>query len=136
MMWVGVGHTRRHIVVNKVDISSPTIPLPFNGYTIAQISDIHVGTWGNDTTFVAELVDSINSLHPDLIVFTGDIVNRQTSELKPFVNVLSRIRAKDGVFSVLGNHDYGDYVDWNSPAEREENNNQLAMYQKRWAGIY
>ncbi len=131
MMWVGVGHTRRHIVVNKVDISSPTIPLPFNGYTIAQISDIHVGTWGNDTTFVAELVDSINSLHPDLIVFTGDIVNRQTSELKPFVNVLSRIRAKDGVFSVLGNHDYGDYVDWNSPAEREENNNQLAMYQKK-----
>ncbi len=130
VMWIGVAYTRKHIVVNRVDISSQMIPPPFDGYTIAQISDIHVGTWGNDTTFVSNLVDSVNALHPDLIVFTGDIVNRETKELEPFIPVLSRLHAKDGVMSILGNHDYGNYMDWNSPEEREENNRQLAVHQR------
>lgn len=130
VMWVGVCYTRSHIVVNRVDISSPSIPRPFNGYTIAQISDIHVGTWGNDTTFVSHLVDSVNALHPDLIVFTGDIVNRETKELNPFIPVLSRLHAKDGVLSILGNHDYGDYMDWKNPADRDANNRLLAKHQK------
>ena len=129
MMWVGIVFTRRNIVVNDVVISSPKIPVAFNGYTIAQISDLHVGTWGNDTTFISTLVDSVNSLHPDLIVFTGDIVNRKTDELAPFKGVLSRLKAKDGVLSILGNHDYGDYVDWSSPDDRTANNHLLAQYQ-------
>lgn len=128
-MWVGAGYTRHHIVVNRIDIESPSIPRPFNGYTIAQISDIHVGTWGNDTTFISNLVDSVNALHPDLIVFTGDIVNRETKELKPFIPVLSRLKAKDGVLSILGNHDYGDYMDWKTPEDREKNNRLLAIYE-------
>lgn len=130
VMWEGVFFARYNIVVNRVDISSPNIPRPFNGYTIAQISDLHVGTWGRDTTFVASLVDSVNSLHPDLIVFTGDIVNRQTKEIEPFLKTLSRLKAKDGVLSILGNHDYGDYMDWSSPSDREENNRMLARHQK------
>lgn len=130
VMWVGVAHTRRHIVVNRVDISSPSIPRPFSGYTIAQISDLHVGTWGTDTTFVSALVDSVNSLDPDLIVFTGDIVNRETSELLPFKGVLSRLKARDGVLSILGNHDYGDYMDWEKPEDRESNNSLLASCQR------
>ncbi|MBD5356411.1 MAG: metallophosphoesterase [Bacteroides sp.] len=130
VMWLGVGVTRKHIVVNRVDISSPSIPQPFNGYTIAQISDVHVGTWGNDTTFVSHLVDSVNALHPDLIVFTGDIVNRETKEIEPFLPVLSRLKAKDGVLSILGNHDYGDYMDWKHPGDRDANNRLLAKYQK------
>lgn len=129
MMWVGIVFTRRNIVVNDVVISSPKIPVAFNGYTIAQISDLHVGTWGNDTTFISTLVDSVNSLHPDLIVFTGDIVNRKTDELAPFKGVLSRLKAKDGVLSILGNHDYGDYVDWSSPDDRTANNLLLAQNQ-------
>lgn len=83
----------------------------------------------NDTSFVADLVDRVNSLHPDLIVFTGDIVNRKTDEIEPFLHTLSRLSAPDGVFSILGNHDYGDYVDWKDPADREENNRRLAHYQ-------
>ncbi len=129
VMWIGVIFTRHHIVVNRIEIISPSIPRPFEGYTIAQISDIHVGTWGNDTTFVSNLVDSVNALHPDLIVFTGDIVNRETKELEPFIPVLSRLKAKDGVLSILGNHDYGDYMDWQRPEDREENNRQLAAHQ-------
>lgn len=129
-MWWGVVYTRRHIEVNKVIISSPQIPRPFNGYTIAQISDLHVGTWGKDTTFVSGLVDSVNALHPDLIVFTGDIVNRETKEIEPFIKTLSRLSAPYGVMSILGNHDYGDYIDWDDPAEREKNNRRLADFQK------
>lgn len=129
-LWWGVGGTRHEIVVMRENITSPKIPLPFNDYRIVQISDIHVGTWGNDTSFVSSLVDSVNSLHPDLIVFTGDIVNRRTDELKPFMPVLSRLNAPDGVLSILGNHDYGDYVDWKAPEERLANNRRLAEYQK------
>ncbi|MDE6095792.1 MAG: metallophosphoesterase [Muribaculaceae bacterium] len=130
-MWWGVIYTRRHIEVIPLEIVSPQIPKPFTGYKIAQISDLHVGTWGSDTTFVSELVDSVNALHPDLIVFTGDIVNRQTKELLPFLKTLSRLKAPDGVMSILGNHDYGDYMDWQNEADREENNRQLAVCQKQ-----
>lgn len=130
-MWWGVLYTRHHIEVTALEISSPQIPKPFSGYRIAQISDLHVGTWGTDTTFVSQLVDSVNSLHPDLIVFTGDIVNRQTKEVFPFLNTLSRLHAPDGVLSILGNHDYGDYMDWQEEGAREENNRLLAECQKK-----
>lgn len=131
IMWIGVIFTRHHIVVDDVVIESRKIPASFEGYKIVQLSDLHVGTWGNDTTFVSKLVDTVNDLHPDLIVFTGDIVNRKTDELLPFVNTLGRLKAKDGVVSVLGNHDYGDYVDWKSPEDRELNNNKLAQLEAR-----
>lgn len=129
VMWLGIIYTRRHIEVNSVEISSPKIPEAFNGYRIAQISDLHVGTWQNDTTFISALVDSVNALKPDLIVFTGDIVNRKTEEIVPFVSTLARLRAKDSVLSILGNHDYGDYVDWKDPSMREDNNRRLARHQ-------
>ena len=118
VMWEGILYTRYDIDVNRVDISSPRLPKSFDGYKIAQISDLHVGTWGNDTTFISNLVDSVNALKPDLIVFTGDIVNRRTEELEPFISPLSRLSAPDGVFSILGNHDYGDYMDWDSQIGR------------------
>ncbi len=128
-LWWGVGKTRYEIMVVNESVSSPKIPASFNGYRIVQLSDLHVGTWGNDTTFISTLVDSVNALKPDLIVFTGDIVNRRTEELKPFIPVFSRLHAPDGVLSILGNHDYGDYVDWRLPSERTENNRKLAQYQ-------
>lgn len=129
-LWWGVIDTRREIVVVKEEITSPRLPRPFNGYRIVQISDLHVGTWGKDTTFVSQIVDTVNALHPDLIVFTGDIVNRRSEELKPFMSVLSRLHAEDGVLSVLGNHDYGDYVDWDVPADKVENMRTLKRLQK------
>ncbi|MDE5790033.1 MAG: metallophosphoesterase [Muribaculaceae bacterium] len=130
LLWWGVFFTRREIVVNRVDISSTKLPASFNGFKIVQFSDAHVGTWGNDTTFISKLVDRINDLKPDLIVFTGDIVNRRTEELRPFLKVLSRLKAKDGVYSVLGNHDYGDYIDWSNEADHKKNNELLARWEK------
>lgn len=131
IMWIGIGYTRHHIVVEQEDFYSKKLPESFQDYKIVQLSDLHVGTWGNDTTFIKNLVDTVNSLNPDLIVFTGDIVNRQSKELTPFVNVLSGLRAKDGVYSILGNHDYGDYIEWENALAKEQNMLRLKNLQRK-----
>ncbi len=129
-MWWGVLFTRHEIDIRKVEIVSPRLPKKFDDFKVVQLSDLHVGTWANDTTFVSALVDSVNNLKPDLVLFTGDIVNRRTEELEPFIPVLRRLNARYGVYSVLGNHDYGDYVDWGSEKDKEANNQKLADYQR------
>lgn len=118
IMWWGALVNRFRTEVVRVTVEIPGLPSSFNGYRIVHISDLHVGTYGNDTAFVDSLVKKINSLDPDLILFTGDIVNRHAEELAPFTNVLGRLKAKDGEFAILGNHDYGDYYDFASDTDR------------------
>lgn len=130
-MWWGALINRYNIDVNNVDISGGDVPVGFDGFTIAQISDLHVGTFGNNTAFLSKLVNEINGLRPDMIVFTGDIVNRRTDELLPFVNTLSRLKAPYGVYSILGNHDYGDYSNWPSADAKEENLEMLKELQAK-----
>ncbi|MDE6273305.1 MAG: metallophosphoesterase [Muribaculaceae bacterium] len=130
-MWWGALFTRNQMEVVDVTIASARIPKGFDGYRIVQISDLHVGTWGRDTRFISRLCDSINSLKPDIILFTGDIVNRETTELQPFLKALSGLKAKDGVYSVLGNHDYGDYVEWPTAAEKAANLQLLRNWQRQ-----
>ena len=123
-LWWGALVNRFNIDVKDVEIEIDGLPDGFDGYRIVQFSDMHVGTFGNDTTFVSTFVDRINALNPDLIVFTGDIVNSKTTELQPFVAPFSRLHAPDGVYSILGNHDYGDYSEWPS-AEAKKGNLEL-----------
>jgi len=120
-MWWGALVNRFNIHVNEVEIAVPALPTQFNGMRIVQFSDLHTGTFGNDTTYVSRLVDKINGLHPDVIVFTGDIVNRRSEEMIPFVDILSRLTAPLGVYAILGNHDYGDYMHWHTEADKEAN---------------
>lgn len=120
VMWWGALVDRFMIDVREVEIARTDIPKSFDGYRIVQISDLHTGTFGNDTAFVSRLVDKINSLSPDLVVFTGDIVNSRSYELTPHAAPLSRLRAKDGVYSIMGNHDYGDYATWDSAADKKK----------------
>lgn len=120
-MWWGALLNRYRIDVREVEVEITDLPESFSGYRMVQFSDLHTGTFGSDTTFVAELVDRINSLNPDVILFTGDIVNRESEEMEPFVNTLSRLKARDGVYAILGNHDYGDYMTWDSPADKSRN---------------
>ncbi len=129
-MWWGVLGGRWRIDVNEVDVYSARLPQAFDGYRIAQISDLHVGTWGEDTRFIAQFVDSVNALRPDVVFFTGDIVNCSSDELVPFVKELSRLKAPDGVWSILGNHDYGDYLDWPTPKHKEANLQRLKDMQR------
>ena len=117
-MWWGALVNRFRVDVREGDFEFPHLPAAFDGFKIVQISDLHVGTYGDDDRFVRKLVGVINGLHPDAVMFTGDIVNRHSSELIPFVDALSGIEAPYGVFSILGNHDYGDYADWPSEADK------------------
>lgn len=128
-MWWGALFNRMNIQIKEAQVVSPDIPAAFNGFRIAQISDLHVGTYGRDTAFLGKLVREINTLKPDMIVFTGDIVNRYSAELSPFVHVLSGLHAPYGVYSVMGNHDYGDYRNWSSDAEKEADVTRLKKMQ-------
>ena len=130
-MWWGALVTRNDIEVTRQTVKFENLPKSFDDYKIVHISDIHAGTWGTDTAFLSNMVDTVNALNPDLVLFTGDIVNRNTKEIYPFVNALSRLKAKQGVYSVLGNHDYGDYMDWSSAIEKERNNRELIDVQNK-----
>lgn len=117
-MWWGSLINRYRIDVKEVDVEIPGLPEAFDGLRIAQFSDLHVGTYAGDTTFTSKLVDSLNNQKADIIVFTGDIVNRHTQEIVPFIKPLSRLKAPMGVYSILGNHDYGDYFTWPSDSAK------------------
>lgn len=117
--------------INRHTYTSPDIPKAFNGYRIVQFSDIHVGSYtGSRQWILQRAVDSINALRPDLIVFTGDIQNTKPQELYQQMDILSRLKAKDGVYSVLGNHDYAKYVDC-SEAEKEANCRETVSLEKQ-----
>lgn len=128
-LWFGILYTRYQTQTIKVTLKSSKLPDNFDGYRIVQLSDLHLGTWGDDTRFISRLVKEVNDLKPDLIVFTGDIVNQKTEEIQPFIKELSCLKAKDGVYSILGNHDYGDYVDWPSADAKKANLEALKKQQ-------
>lgn len=130
VMWWAAIVNRISYQVKEVTIEFADLPEDFDGYKIVQFSDFHVGTYGSDTAFVSEVVDVMNGLGADAIFFTGDIVNRRTRELLPFVKPLSRLHAPDGVYSILGNHDYGDYCTWESDADKAENLEKMKSLQK------
>jgi len=100
------------------------LPEAFDGYTIAHISDIHCGSFDDDEK-VAYGISLVNEQNADLILFTGDLVNNRADELDRWQGVLGNLMAPDGVYSVLGNHDYGDYVPWASAEEKAVNLNDL-----------
>ncbi len=106
--------------VKHVEIAFSDLPAAFDGYRIVQFSDIHLGSMSK--SLMQEAVDSMNAQKADLIAFTGDIQNKQPSEIEPFKEMLSTLKAKDGVFSVMGNHDYSHYMDLDPyhAAENEE----------------
>lgn len=128
-IWWGALINRHRISVTEFNVVSPRWPASFDGYRIVQISDLHTGTWGNDTTFMSRLVDRINTLKPDLIVFTGDIVSRRSDEFAPMVPVFARLSAPDGVYAIMGNHDYGDYMAWpNEASHKADRENLRRLY--------
>jgi predicted MPP superfamily phosphohydrolase len=116
----GATEGKRYFQVKETTIESKDVPQGFDGYRIVQLSDIHVGSWNGNTQAMEKAVSIINDLQPDLIVFTGDLVNNLASELDNFIPVFSKLKAKDGVYSVLGNHDYSTYIHWENPEDQKE----------------
>lgn len=105
------------------------LPEAFDGYRITQISDIHSGSFDNKEK-IEYAVNLINEQESDVLLFTGDMVNNKASEMLPWKETFGKLKAKDGKFSVLGNHDYGDYVDWRTPEEKIQNLEDLKDIQK------
>ncbi len=103
------------------------LPSAFDGFTITQISDVHAGSFTNPKA-VQKGIDLINEQHSDVFVFTGDLVNNKAEEIKPWINHFSQIKAPYGQFSILGNHDYGDYVAWPNDLIKRGNLQQLKKY--------
>ncbi len=110
--------------IKKVELAFKDLPKAFDGLTITQISDLHTGSFDNKTQ-VEHGVELINSLKSDMILFTGDLVNNKASEAEPWIDVFGKCSAPMGKFSVLGNHDYGDYIPWDSPEEKNNNLSRL-----------
>ena len=100
----------RRIVVRTATCRSTLLPDDFDGYRIVHLSDLHIGTFLRNPAFIDSLADAVNGQHPDMVVFTGDLVNVSAIELLPFRKTLSAISAPDGVYSVMGNHDYCMYA--------------------------
>lgn len=115
--------------VLKYTLHFEDLPKAFDGYRLTQISDIHSGSFDNPDK-INYAVDLINEQKSDVILFTGDMVNNKAKEMLPWKEVFSKLSAKDGVFSVLGNHDYGDYVSWDSESAKAANLEHLKQIQK------
>ncbi len=110
--------------VKRVKLKFDHLPEAFRGMKMVQISDIHSGSFDNQQA-VKHGIDLIRKENPDLIFFTGDLVNNKAEEIKPYVGIFSQLTAPMGVFSTLGNHDYGDYVQWESKEAKENNLEEL-----------
>ncbi|WP_377491818.1 metallophosphoesterase [Pontibacter toksunensis] len=106
--------------VKRVTLRLPNLPKAFDGYKMLQISDLHTGSF-TSTEPLKEAVKLINQQEADLVFFTGDLVNNIAVEVQQHIDTLKEIKAKAGVFSVLGNHDYGDYVAWPSAEAKRQN---------------
>ena len=107
--------------VLKQTLFFPDLPDEFEGFKITQISDIHSGSFDNPEK-IQYAIDLINEESSDMILFTGDIVNTHATEMHPWIDTFNKIKKHEyGKFSVLGNHDYGEYVDWPSKEAKEEN---------------
>ena len=120
---------RTQFDVKEVTYSSSKLPSSFDGYRIVQLSDIHIGSWQGNASAIQNLVNLVNEQHPDLIVFTGDLVNHRAIELNDFQHILAGLKAKDGVYSILGNHDYGPYFRWKNKQEQDDNLSDLQQRQ-------
>ncbi len=126
----GIWKGKYNYTVRKIRLNFPNFPEVFNGLKIAQISDLHLGSFENDPSKISEAIQLINKENPDIIVFTGDLVNNLASEAKAFVNELAKLKAKDLKLSILGNHDYGTYYQWESESDLRDNMEELYRYHK------
>ena len=119
----------RHLIVNNIQLTFPDLPDGLKGLRICQLADLHVGSFGKALRYIRRIVDSTLAQNPDLILFTGDLVNFSTAEVTPFREELARLKARLGVFSVRGNHDYllhGHH----SEAERQKDVDDLLAFEE------
>jgi len=121
----GVFVGRFRFVIRKRTVFSPGLPEGLDGLRIVHFSDLHTGSLSGQQDKFSRIIQSINNLNADLILFTGDIVNNFAEEMKGWEGLLDGLKSSSGKFAVLGNHDYGEYYDWASEKEWRENMDRL-----------
>ena len=126
----GMFRGKYNFKVLTYELEYDDLPEAFEGFKITQISDIHSGSFDN-TKKVQYGVDLVNAQGSDVVFFTGDLVNNKAEEILPWIETFKKINAKHGVYSVLGNHDYGDYMRWESPEAKKKNMQELEKAQKQ-----
>lgn len=117
----GVMFGRNSFVVNRVELDFKNLPKAFDGYRVVQISDTHLGGFIHSKKVMKKTRNEIEAINPDLILFTGDLVNNFANELKGWQELFSELTHNKKAFSILGNHDYGNYTNWESDTEKDEN---------------
>lgn len=136
MGWFAFGFIEgwKRLEVKHVTFTSPDLPPYFDGYRLVQITDFHLGSFPRGEkgdAFVQKVVDRANSEDPDMILFTGDLVNNHASEVDPYLKTLAQLHAADGIYSVWGNHDYCEYDNDHSLGALRQNRRLLYDYQQR-----
>ena len=127
----GIWKGKFNFKVERLALRFPNLPEAFQGTRVLQISDFHIGSFYGRPEEVERAVAMINAENADYVLFTGDMVNNKSSELLAFLPILSKIKARKGKFSILGNHDYGDYYQWESKEEKDQNMEELYAFHKQ-----
>lgn len=122
----GLTRGRHFYRLKKTTLHFPDLPEAFDGFTLTQITDVHSGSF-TDATGVQKGLDLINAQRSDVILFTGDLVNNKASEMEPWIAPFSGLKAPMGKYSVLGNHDYGDYIKWENNEAKSANLRRLKL---------
>ncbi len=120
----GMTGGRHRYKVHRVTLKFEDLPKEFDGFTITQLSDIHAGSF-TSRRGVEKGISLVNKQNSDMILFTGDLVNNKASEMEPWIELFAKLKAPFGKYSVLGNHDYGDYISWESEEAKNDNLAQL-----------
>jgi len=121
----------KDINVNHIDLHFNDLPHEFHNYKIIQISDIHFGNSAYSKKIIEKTNKKLENIDSDLLLFTGDLVNNFSGELKGFVNNFREFTAEKQCYSILGNHDYGNYTEWDSKEKKQKNFNEILSYNKQ-----
>lgn len=132
MGWFAFGFIEgwKRLELKHITFTSPDLPPYFDGYRLVQITDFHLGSFPPGNDFVQKVVDATNNEEPDMILFTGDLVNNQASEVEPYLDTLGLLHASDGIYSIWGNHDYCEYGNNHSIGALKRNRRMLYGYQE------
>lgn len=120
----------KRLELKHITFTSPDLPPYFDGYRLVQITDFHLGSFPPGNDFVQKVVDAANNEEPDMILFTGDLVNNQACEVEPYLETLAQLHASDGIYSIWGNHDYCEYGNNHSIGALKRNRRMLYGYQE------
>jgi len=134
LLWFGLNYGvifgKYNFKVHTKVVEFENLPPEFDGFRIAQISDLHLGTF-DKTDMVQKGFDLLQAQNPDIIVFTGDMVNNRAEETVPYIDMVKNLHAPFGKFTILGNHDYGSYIPWKTQAEKLANIERLIEFERQ-----